>query len=92
MLSWVLLAFMVGAAAGGAGVWLWFSRRPASTVQPVAPLTLDRAGPEVELDGMSLTAQRLLTDLERKGVRSAPDELATPKQARVRRGERPPRR
>ena len=41
---------------------------------------------------MSQTAQRLVTDLERKGVRSAPDEMATPKRARARRGERPPRR
>ena len=90
MLYWVVLAFVVGAAAGGAAVWLWLSRRPASIVPPVGPLTLDRAGPEVELDGMSQTAQRLVADLERKGVRIVPDEMAPPKPARAR--QRRPRR
>lgn len=93
MVAWILLAFVAGAAAGGAGVWLWLSRRPAPAVHPTRPLRLDRDAPaEVELDGMSKTAQRLVTDLERKyeGVRSAPDEVATSKRARPRRGMRPP--
>jgi hypothetical protein len=92
-------AFLLGLIAGAAGMWAvlaWLGQRPETASPPVpsAPHS-SRAVPafgigEEAPDSMSQTAQRLVTDLERKfeGVVSAePEKAPAPRRRRTRKVE-----
>ena len=88
---WIGFAFLLGLAFGAAATWwlLGGPPVPAPTSAPVRP-TLEPA--DEAPDTMSLTAQRLLTDLERKyeGAVATGDEEASDKPRRPR-AKRAPR-
>jgi hypothetical protein len=93
MAFWIVFAFLLGLAIG-AGVTWWLFGGPTIPSSPTA-----RSHPTEELaeeapDSMSLTAKRLVSDLERKyeGAVAGVDEVATkPKRPRAKRTRRPPR-
>ena len=96
MAAWIVLAFILGLACGAAGSWFLISRLPANAAPPVARRSDLAPGAVAPDDSMSLTAQRLLDDLERKyegvttadaGQPDAPRRKATPRTAR----RRPPK-
>ena len=93
MAAWIVLAFILGLAFGAAGSWYLFRRPPARAAPSVARHSELAPGATAPDDSMSLTAQRLLDDLERKyeGVTSAgagepeaPRRKAAPRSARRR--------
>jgi hypothetical protein len=92
MAFWIVFAFLLGLALGALAIWwlLGGPPLPAPTTTPARP-GLEPAD-EVP-DSMSLTAQRLLTDLERKyeGAVATGDEegAAKPKRPRAKRSPRP---
>jgi hypothetical protein len=88
---WFAVVFLLGLLAGSASTWwLLDGRVIAPTAAP-----LPHPSPTVEEDvpdSMSLTAQRLVSDLEKKyeGVTSAADDAeAKPKRPRAPRKRRP---
>ena len=91
MAFWIVFAFLLGLAIGAGTTWWLFGGPPipASPSAPTGP-TLE-PGEEVP-DSMSLTAQRLLTDLEKKyqGAVASGDEeeAAKPKRPRAKRAPR----
>jgi hypothetical protein len=92
---WFVFTFLLGLGIGAVGTWwiLGGPPVPAPTPAPAHP-TLEPAdeAPEEAPDSMSLTAQRLLTDLERKyeGTVATGDEEAAdkPKRPRAKRAPR----
>ncbi len=81
MAGWIVLAFAVGLAVGAAGSWYLFRSRPAAP-PPAARRPDLPPGQGAPDDSMSLTAQRLVSDLERKyeGVTAAgAEEPETPR-------------
>ena len=92
MAAWIVLAFLLGLACGAAGSWYLLRRQPVNAAPAVArssELAPRAAAPD---DSMSLTAQRLLSDLERKyeGVTTAgPGEPDAPRRKSAPRTTRP---
>jgi len=92
---WFVFTFLLGLGIGAVGTWwiLGGPPVPAPTTTPAHPAveSADEA-PDEAPDSMSLTAQRLLTDLERKyeGTVATGDEDAAdkPKRARAKRAPR----
>jgi hypothetical protein len=88
---WIVFAFLLGLAGGAAATW-WLLGGPPVPAPNAAPgrPTLEPA--DEAPDSMSLTAQRLLTDLERKyegAVASGDEETADkPKRPRAKRAPR----
>ena len=91
---WIVFTFLLGLGIGAAATW-WILGGP-----PVPAPTTTPARPPLEPadeapDSMSLTAQRLLTDLERKyegTVATGEEEAADkPKRPRAKRATRVPR-
>lgn len=90
MAFWVVFAFLLGLAVGGGATWWLLGGPPV----PSPPATHSR--PELEPadevpDSMSLTAQRLLSDLERKyegAVATGDEDAAKPKRPRAKRAPR----
>jgi hypothetical protein len=88
---WIVFAFVLGVGVGAVAIWwlLGGPPVPAPTAAPARP-TLEPA--DEAPDSMSLTAQRLLTDLERKyeGAVATGDEEAAdkPKRPRAKRAPR----
>ena len=73
MAAWIVLAFILGLACGVAGSSYLTRRLPNAAHRPAARRTDPATGEVAPDDSMSLTAQRLLSDLERKyeGVTTA---------------------
>ena len=83
MIAWFLVGLVIGAVAGTAGAWYWFTQRPGPAARVAeAPILESPPAP----DDLSQTAQRFLTDLERKyeGIGSAGPEATAPKRRRKR--------
>lgn len=94
MLGWLLLGFVLGAVAGAGGAWYWFTLHPRPAPRGAAgPGVLE--GPAAtggeNLDDLSQTAKRLVTDLEKKyeGIGSATAETPAPKRRRTKRAPPP---
>jgi hypothetical protein len=90
MAFWIVFAFLLGLAAGAGVTWWLFGGPtiPSPTAAPTRP-TVEPAD-EVP-DSMSLTAKRLVSDLERKyeGAIAGDDEdAAKPKRPRAKRAPR----
>jgi len=92
---WLVFTFFLGLAIGAVATW-WLLGGPPVPAPEQAP-----SRPSVEIDeevpdSMSLTAQRLLTDLEKKyqGAVATGDEedAAQPKRGRAKRAPRTPRK
>ena len=85
------MVFLLGILAGSASTW-WLLDGRVIAPSPV-PLPHPTSEPEEDVpDSMSLTAKRLVSDLEKKyeGVTSAADDAeAKPKRARGPRKRRP---
>ncbi len=82
MAGWIVLAFVLGLAAGAAGSWYLIRSRPAGAPPPAVRRPDLPPGEGAPVDSMSLTAQRLVSDLERKyeGVTAAgAGELEAPR-------------
>jgi hypothetical protein len=92
MAAWILLAFVLGLAIGAAGSWHLIRSRPAGAPPPAVRRPELPQGARAPDDSMSLTAQRLVSDLERKyeGVTAAGAE--EPKAPRRKSGPRTTRR
>jgi hypothetical protein len=94
MAFWIVFAFLLGLAVGAGGTWWLLGGPPVpAPPAPVRPI-LEPADevPEEVPDSMSLTAKRLVSDLERKyeGAVAGDDvDTVKPKQARPKRGRRP---
>lgn len=93
MAFWILLAFLLGLAVGAGTTWWLFGGPsiPSSGVGPSRP-TVEKA--EEVPDSMSLTAKRLVSDLERKyegAVAGGDEEVVKPKRPRAKRSPRRPR-
>ena len=91
---WIVFAFLLGLAIGAAATW-WLLGGPPVPAPTAAPVRPTLEPPDEAPDSMSLTAQRLLTDLERKyeGTVATGDEEAAdkPKRPRAKRAARPAR-
>jgi hypothetical protein len=88
---WIVFAFLLGLAVGAAATWWLLGGPPVPTPPTAATRPSLEAGDEVP-DSMSLTAQRLLTDLEKKyegAVASGDEEADKPKRSRAKRARRP---
>lgn len=94
MLPWLLLGFVLGVAAGAGGAWYWFTQHPRPGVRGAGGpqvLQAPAASAGENLDDLSQTAKRFLTDLEKKyeGISSSAAE--TPKARKKRTKRAPPR-
>jgi hypothetical protein len=95
MAFWIVFAFLLGLVVGAGGAW-WLLGGPPLPAPPASSerLTLEPAGEVTEEvpDSMSLTAKRLVTDLERKyegAVAGDDKDVAKPKRPRPKRARRP---
>jgi hypothetical protein len=90
---WFAVVFLLGLLAGSASTWWLLDGRVIAPTLPPTPLPHPVVEPEEDVpDNMSLTAKRLVTDLERKyeGMTSAADDgEPKPKRPRAPR-KRPP--
>jgi hypothetical protein len=90
---WIVFAFLLGLAAGAGATW-WLLGRPPVRSPQAGPLPPSLELAEEVADSMSLTAQRLLRDLERKyeGAVADDDEgAAKPRRPPAKRPRRPAR-
>jgi hypothetical protein len=91
MAFWIVFAFVLGLAVG-AGVTWWLFGGPTIPSSPSSPSRPTMEPAEEISDSMSLTAKRLVSDLERKyeGAVAGPDEdAARPKKPRAKRVRKP---
>ena len=94
MAFWFAVVFLLGLLAGSASTWWLLDGRVIAPTPTPTPLPQPGPEPEEEVpDSMSLTAKRLVSDLEKKyeGVTSAAgdDAEAKPKRPRAPRKQRP---
>ncbi len=90
MAFWILFAFLLGLGVGAVATW-WVLGAPSVPAPPAAPARPEPETVDEAPDSMSLTAQRLLTDLEKKyegAVAVGDEEAPTPKRARAKRAPR----
>jgi hypothetical protein len=88
---WLGLFFILGLLAGSAATWWLLDGRVVAPSQLPPPHPTPEPAEDVP-DSMSLSARRLVSDLERKyeGITSAgEDEEAKPKRPRAKRTRRP---
>ena len=87
-----MFAFLLGLAAGAGATW-WLLGGPTVPSPQAAPTRPTLVPAEEVPDSMSLTAQRLLSDLERKYEGAVADDegAAKPKRPRAKRPRRPAR-
>jgi hypothetical protein len=94
MAFWIVFAFLLGLVAGAGGAW-WLLGGPPVPAPP-SPTARPTLVPDEEVpDSMSLTAKRLVIDLERKyegTVAGDDEEAAKPKRPRAKRAPRSPRK
>jgi hypothetical protein len=92
---WIVFAFLLGLALGAAATWWLLGGPPVPAPTPAPARPPLEPGEEVP-DSMSLTAQRLLTDLEKKYqgavANGDEEEAAKPKRARAKRAPRAARK
>jgi hypothetical protein len=88
---WIVFAFLLGLGIGATATW-WVLGGPPVPAPTPAPARPTPEPADEAPDSMSLTAQRLLTDLERKyeGTVATGDEEAADKAKRPR-AKRAPR-
>jgi hypothetical protein len=94
MAFWIVFAFLVGIAVGAGTTW-WLFGGPTIPSPQVAPSRPTMEPVEEVPDSMSLTAKRLVSDLERKyegAVAGDDDEAAKPKRPRAKRAPRTSRK
>lgn len=97
-MAWIVFAFLLGLVIGAGGAWWLLGGPPVLAPQApsAAPSPRTVLEPEEEApDSMSLTAKRLVTDLERKyegAVAGDDEEAAKPKRPRAKRAPRAPRK
>lgn len=88
---WIVFAFLLGLAIGATATW-WVLGGPPVPAPTAAPVRPDLEPADEAPDSMSLTAQRLLNDLERKyeGAVATGDEEGSdkPKRPRAKRAPR----
>jgi hypothetical protein len=88
---WFVFTFLLGLGIGAAATW-WILGGPPVPTPTAAPVSHQLEPADEAPDSMSLTAQRLLTDLERKyeGTVATGDEEAVdkPKRPRAKRAPR----
>ncbi len=87
MAFWIVFAFLLGLGIGAVATW-WVLGAPAVPAPPAVPAVPDVEPVDEAPDSMSLTAQRLLTDLERKyegAVATGDEEAPRPKRPRAKR-------
>ena len=89
MAFWIVFAFLLGLAVGAGVTWWLFGGPtiPSSTATTSRPTR----EPETAPDSMSLTAKRLVSDLERKyegAVAGDEEGAARPKRPRAKRAPR----
>jgi hypothetical protein len=91
MAFWIVFAFLLGLGVGALAIW-WLLGGPPLPSPSTAPARPGLEPADEVPDSMSLTAQRLLTDLERKyeGTVATGDEEAAdkPKRPRAKRAPR----
>jgi hypothetical protein len=90
---WIVFVFLLGLAIG-AGVTWWLFGGPPLPSPSSAPSRPAMEPDEDVPDSMSLTAKRLVSDLERKyegAVAVGDEDAAKPKRARAKRTRRPGR-
>ena len=94
MAFWIVFVFLLGLAIGAGVTWWLFGGPPVPSATPAPSRPAIEPAEDVP-DSMSLTAQRLLTDLERKyeGAVATGDEegSAKPKRPQAKRAPRPAR-
>ena len=94
MAFWIVFAFLLGLGVGALAIW-WLLGGPPLPSPSTAPARPGLEPADEVPDSMSLTAQRLLTDLERKyeGAVATGDEegSAKPKRPQAKRAPRPAR-
>ena len=91
MAFWIVFAFLLGLAVGAGATW-WLLGGPPVPTPPTAPARSTLEPDEDVPDSMSLTAQRLLTDLERKyegAVTVDEEESDKAKRPRAKRARKP---
>jgi hypothetical protein len=91
MAFWIVFTFLLGLGVGAGATW-WILGGPPVPAPAAASAPPGLAPADEAPDSMSLTAQRLLTDLERKyeGTLAAGDEeAAKPRRPRPKRARRP---
>jgi hypothetical protein len=90
MAFWFVFTFLLGLGVGAGATW-WILGAPPVPAPPPAP-TRPPLEPDDDVpDSMSLTAKRLVSDLERKyegAVADGDEEAAKPKRPRARRAPR----
>ena len=94
MAFWIVFAFLLGLAVGAGGAW-WVLGGPPVPAPPAPPARPTLEPAEEVPDSMSLTAKRLVTDLERKyegAVAGDDEDAAKPKRPRAKRAPRSPRK
>jgi hypothetical protein len=93
MAFWILFAFLLGLAVGAGTTW-WLFGGPPIPSSAATPSRLPVEEADEVPDSMSLTAKRLVSDLERKyegAVAGGDEEVARPKRQRAKRAPRRPR-
>jgi hypothetical protein len=91
---WIVFAFLLGLGVGAAATW-WLLGAPPVPAPSAVPIRPTMEAGDAAPDSMSLTAQRLLTDLERKyqgAVATGDEEDVKPKRPRAKRARRPARK
>ncbi len=93
MAFWIVFVFLLGLAIGAGVTWWLFGGPPVPSATPAPSRPAIEPAEDVP-DSMSLTAKRLVSDLERKyegAVAGDDEDAAKPKRARAKRAGRPGR-